>query len=70
MKERNPDNRTYLETWELRWDTSFGATASSLRLNIATRSHETPENVVIAKHFPDDFTWKILTDDIAQQVGI
>jgi hypothetical protein len=63
LRERHQEGRTYKDPEELIWDFSQGASVATLKLTIACMLRMPQETYVIAKHFPEEFQWRILTDD-------
>lgn len=62
LRMRNLSDRTYGPPQELVWDSSQGTSAASLKLEIACRLLLPEDTITIAKHFPDQYQWKVLTD--------
>ncbi|KAK7109850.1 ubiquitin carboxyl-terminal hydrolase 40-like [Littorina saxatilis] len=67
LRLRKPEERAYGETQELVWDCAQGSSTARLKQEISRRLTMSEESLTIAKHFPDDFQWKILTDQVQNQ---
>jgi hypothetical protein len=63
IRRRIPGKRMYSDCkLDLIWDISQGATLGSLRRAVSAAIGETECSIQIAKHFPEKFEWRIITD--------
>ena len=70
VRMRKPNSRSYGPPQELVWDSSHGTSAASLKLEIACRLLLPEDTLTIAKHFPDQFHWKVLTDHTQVSISL